>query len=81
MSYHAKGELTLTNQNGKVYSYKVEVFGNHMSLTGEEGQCHYISEKPPVLVERLKREIKLLAEEITTKEKSIDSILVSQANI
>ena len=79
MSYSSKGELTFTNQNGKVYNYKVETFGNHMMITGDDEQWYYISEKPLVLIEKLKREIKLLAEEITIKEESIDGILDSQA--
>jgi len=78
MSYSSKGELTLTNQNGKVYNYKVETFGNHMIITGEGEQWNYISEKPPILIEKLKREIELLVEGIAIKEESINSILDAQ---
>jgi len=78
MSYSSKGELTLTNQNGKVYNYKVETFGNHMIITGEGEQWYYISEKPPILIEKLKREIELLVEGIAIKEESINSILDAQ---
>jgi VCBS repeat-containing protein len=67
MSYHSEGTMTLVNDEGKTHTYKVNTYGNRLVLNGTDGEWHYTSDKPPVLVEKLKKEIEDLQDTLAEK--------------
>jgi hypothetical protein len=38
MGFHCTGKLTLTDDEGKVFKYKVETFGLALTLRGGDGE-------------------------------------------
>jgi hypothetical protein len=71
MSYHSEGTMTVVNDEGKTYTYKVENFGMHMVLTGKDGEFHLIEGKPPELIKKLQEEIGDLSSNIKEKKETL----------
>jgi hypothetical protein len=71
MSFHAAGTMTVVNDDGKKYTYKVETFGSSLVLTGPDGIWHYYGDEPPVLAERLKADIANLTVQLREKKATL----------
>lgn len=74
MSYHAEGTMTLLNDEGKTNTYKVNTYGNRLVINGPEGEWEYISDKPPVLVDRIEREIEDLKDTLEEKKQALKEL-------
>ena len=71
MGFHCTGKLTLTNDEGKVFTYEAETFGHGLVLRGKDGEYHYSSDKPPILVEHLKKDISELSQQLKLKKEEL----------
>ena len=67
MSFHATGTMTVINDDGKEYTYQVETFGASLVLTGPDGIWHHYCDKPPILRERLQKDIVDLTDQLKEK--------------
>jgi hypothetical protein len=67
--------MTIVNDDGKKYAYKVETFGASLVLTGPDGIWHYYGDKPPVLVDRLKIEIEELTDQLKEKKLTLKRLI------
>lgn len=68
MSFHSEGTLTLLNDEGVAYTYKVETFGNRLILISDKGQWTYVSDKTPILVDKVQNEIDELKDQLKDKQ-------------
>jgi hypothetical protein len=75
MSFHARGVLQLKSDDGVVLIYEVETFGQGMVLRDSEGEYHYITDKPPVLIDRLKKDISDLTHSLKLKREELSRLI------
>jgi hypothetical protein len=56
MGYHSTGVLKLTDDEGGTTEYKVDTYGARLILTSEKGVWDYVSNKPAVLLSKLREQ-------------------------
>jgi hypothetical protein len=59
--------MILKDDEGNEHSYNVETFGNRLVLISSKGQWSYISDKPPVLISKVQKEIKEITDQLNDK--------------
>jgi hypothetical protein len=74
MSFHAKGVLQLKADDGVILIYEAETFGQGLVLRDSEGEYSYTTDKIPVLVERLKKDISDLAHNLKLKREELSRL-------